>query len=408
MAAFSYKAMTSAGVMTEGTLEAAGRQAALKALEGDGLMPIDLIEGKGGAGASAGQSTDLFAARKVAGKDLEIFTRLLSSLLAAGLPLSRALVILVKETANPVAKAKWKEIHDLVIDGISLADAMSRSPEVFPKVYVAMVEAGETGGFLDVVLSQIADFQTREKELKSKVMTALLYPAILLALALGVLVFLLVFFIPKFQTIFTGFGAELPLLTRIIIAASDAMRDYGLLIAGGVVIVAALIRNWLTTEAGRRAKEQALLRMPIMGPLVAKYAMARFCRMLGTLIGAGVALIGSLNVAARAIGNQVLTDAVTTSIDGVKKGEALAPCLGTCKDLFSGSTLEMISVAEETSRLDVELVRIANVTEGDLDRQLKTAVALTEPLMLFFIAGFIGTIFIGMVIPIFSLQEHIK
>jgi type II secretory pathway component PulF len=408
MALFTYKAMTSAGVMTEGTLDAAGRQAALKALEGDGLMPIDLIEGKGGATRVGGSSGDSYAGRKVASKDLETFTRLLSSLLSAGLPLSRALVILVKETANPVAKAKWREIHDQVIDGISLADAMARSSDVFPKVYVAMVEAGEAGGFLDVVLNQIADFQMREKELKSKVMTAMLYPAILLALALGVLVFLLVFFIPKFQTIFSGFGAELPLLTQVIIAASDALRNYGLLIVGGVVVVVVLIRNWLSTEAGRRSKEQMLLRMPIVGPLVAKYAMARFCRMLGTLIGAGVALIGSMNVAARAIGNQVLTDAVSASIDGVKKGESLAPSLGNCRDLFSGSTLEMISVAEETSRLDIELVRIANVTEGDLDRQLKTAVALTEPLMLFFIAAFIGTIFIGMVIPIFSLQDHIK
>ena len=188
MASFTYKAMTSAGVMTEGTLEAAGRQAALKALEGDGLVPIDLVEGKGGAAQSASGSGDLFAAKKVSAKDLETFTRLLSSLLSAGLPLSRALVILVKETANAVAKAKWKEIHDQVIDGISLADAMARSPGVFPKVYVAMVEAGEPGGFLDVVLSQIADFQMREKELKSKVMTALLYPAILLLLAIGVLV----------------------------------------------------------------------------------------------------------------------------------------------------------------------------------------------------------------------------
>jgi type II secretory pathway component PulF len=185
MASFTYKAMTSAGVMTQGTLEAAGRQAALKSLEQDGLMPIDLVEGKGGARPVAGAG-EFFAARKVSGKDLETFTRLLSSLLSAGLPLSRALVILVKETSNPVAKAKWKEIHDQVIDGISLADAMGHLPDVFPKVYVAMVEAGETGGFLDVVLSQIAEFQTREKDLRSKVMTALLYPAILLLLALGV------------------------------------------------------------------------------------------------------------------------------------------------------------------------------------------------------------------------------
>src|SRR5204863_7147883 len=135
--------------------------------------------------------------------------RLLSSLLAAGVPLSRALVILCKETAAPAAAVKWKEIHDLVVDGMSLADAMAKSPETFPRVYTAMVQAGETGGFLDVVLSQIADFQSREKELKSKVMTAMLYPCILLVLALGVLTFLLVFFIPRFQKMFANFGGSL-------------------------------------------------------------------------------------------------------------------------------------------------------------------------------------------------------
>jgi type II secretory pathway component PulF len=406
MALFLYKAITTEGAMTEGSLEAAGRQAALKELESKGLNPIDLNEGTGGAAQSAG--ADLFAAKKVSKKDLETFTRLLSSLLSAGLPLSRALVILVKETSNPVAKAQWKEVHDLVIDGVPLAEAMAKSPDTFPKVYTAMVEAGETGGFLDVVLNQIADFQMREKELKGKVMTAMLYPAILLCLALGVLGFLLVFFIPKFQTIFSGFGAELPLLTRVIIAASDIIREYGLLVLAGAVVVTVLTRKWLGTENGQRTKEQTLLRLPIMGPLVAKYAMARFCRMLGTLLGSGVALINSLSVAARAIGNQVLTDAIANSIEGVKKGDSLAPSLGKCKDLFVGSTLEMISVAEESSRLDEELVRISEVTESDLDRQLKVAVALTEPIMLFFIAAFIGTIFMGMVIPIFSLQDHIK
>jgi type II secretory pathway component PulF len=151
-----------------------------------------------------------------------------------------------------------------------------------------------------------------------------------------------------------------------------------------------------------------ILRLPVIGPLVAQFAMARFCRMLGTLLGAGVPLINCLNVARRSIGNQVLVDAVSNSIERVKEGKPLGPSLGDCRSLFQGSVLEMISVAEESGKLDAELVRIANVTEGDLDRQLKTAVAMAEPLMLFLIAGFIGTIFVGMVIPIFSLQDHIK
>src|SRR5690349_13134328 len=345
---------------------------------------------------------------KVSAKSLENFTRLLSSLLAAGVPLSRALVILYKEAATPAARAKWKEIHDLVIDGMSLADAMAKSPDTFPRVYVAMVQAGETGGFLDLVLAQIADFQAREKELRSKVMTAMLYPCILLVLALGVLIFLLTFFIPRFQLVFAGFGAALPLPTQIVIGVSHVVRSYGLFVLAGIVVLGLTLRNWFSSEQGRRTWEGLMLRAPIVGPLASRFAMARFCRMLGTLLGAGVPLVQGLNVARKSIGNQILVDAVSRSIERVQEGGRLGESLADCKDLFPGSVLEMISVAEESGRLDAELVRIADVTEGDLDRQLKTAVAFAEPAMLFFIAAFIGTIFIGMLLPIFSLQEHIK
>jgi type II secretory pathway component PulF len=271
-----------------------------------------------------------------------------------------------------------------------------------------MVEAGETGGFLDVVLAQIADFQAREKEMRAKVMTALLYPTILLVLALGVLTFLLVFFIPRFQKLFEGFGAKLPLLTQVIVSVSELLRSYGLLVAVGALIIGFLVRGWLVSPVGRRAWEGAILRIPTIGSLVAQFAMSRFCRMLGTLLAAGVPLINGLNVARRSIGNQILVDAVSGSIDLVKEGKALGTSLSECRTLFPGSVLEMISVAEESGKLDAELIRIANTTEADLDRQLRTAVALAEPLMLFLIAGFIGTIFIGMVIPIFTLQDYIK
>ena len=430
MPSFHYRAIQPDGKIAEGQLEAGGRVDAFRQMETKGLKPISLSERNGSAKPTASPrpapkpvakekaatetapapapKISLGGSKKVTSRALENFTRLLSSLLAAGVPLSRALVILCRETSSPAAAAQWKQVHDLVIDGMPLADAMAKSPQTFPRVYVAMVEAGETGGFLDVVLGQIADFQAREKEMRSKVMTALLYPTILLGLALAVLVFLLVFFIPRFQMIFTGFGAKLPLLTQMIVATSDAMRHYGIFVLIGLVILAISIRTWFTSEKGRRVWEGMILRLPVIGGLVAQFAMARFTRMLGTLLGAGVPLINGLNVARRSIGNQILVDAVSDSIEKVKEGKQLGPSLGACRTLFSGSVLEMISVAEESGKLDQELVRIANVTEGDLDRQLKSAVALAEPLMLFFIAGFIGTIFIGMVIPIFSLQEHIK
>lgn len=414
MPTFQYKAIQSDGTIAEGQLEAIGRPDAFRQMEGRGLRPVSLSERatKNGAAkngnAPAADFSFKFKSQKVSAKELENFTRLLSSLLAAGVPLSRALVILCKEASNPVSAAKWREVHDLVIDGMSLADAMAKSPETFPRVYTAMVEAGEAGGFLDVVLAQIAEFQAREKDLKAKVMTAMLYPAILLVLAILVLVVLMTFFIPKFQNVFNSIHGTLPLITQVIIGASHAIRSYGLFVAAGVLGVVLLVRNWFASEKGKRVWETFLLRAPIVGPLTAQFAMARFCRMLGTLLGAGVPLIHGLNVARKSIGNQVLVDAVGRSIEGVQQGGRLGQSLADCKDLFPGSVLEMISVAEESGRLDVELVRISNVTEVDLDRALKTAVAFAEPLMLFLIAGFIGIIFIGMLLPVLTMSQNIK
>jgi type II secretory pathway component PulF len=415
MAIFAYKAANASGTTLEGRIEASGRQDAVRMIEQQGLMPLRLTEAPGKTATNSSTGVKLPAARsfsfqskKVSFSALEDFTRSLASLLAAHVPLSRALTILYKETSQPVAGAKWKELHDLVIDGVPLAEAMGRSPDVFPRVYCAMVEAGESGGFLDVVLGQIADFQAREKELRGKVTSALMYPAVLLFLAIAVLIFLLVFFIPRFQTLFAGFDASLPALTQAIVGISNVVRHYGFYLLAGIIGAIYMGRNWFAKESSRRLWESWLLRAPIIGPLAAQIAMSRFCRMLGTLLGAGVSLISALSVARRSLGYQTLIDLVTDSTERVKRGEALGVSLADCRALFGGSTLEMIAVAEESGRLDQELVRLAGVTEVTLDRNLKTAVALAEPLMLFAIAGFIGTIFVGMVIPIFTIQDYIK
>ena len=415
MPTFSYRALRADGKIAEGVLDAPGRPDALRQMEILGLRPVNIAEkssagGKKGSAAATGSGnfSFKFESKKVSAKELENFTRLLSSLLAAGVPLSRAMVILQKEASSPAAQAQWKELHNQVVDGMSLADAMARSPETFPRVYVAMVEAGEAGGFLDVVLAQIAEFQTREKDLKSKVITAMLYPCILLVLAVGVLIALLTFFIPMLRNLFNSLHGSLPLLTKIIIGASDLVRSYGLIFGAALVVVFFLVRAWLVSEKGRRAWEGIILKSPLVGPLIAQFAMARFCRMLGTLIGAGVPLVHGLNVARRSIGNQILVDAVAQSIERVQQGGRLGQSLADCKTLFPSSVLEMISVAEESGKLDAELVRVAVVTEADLDRNLKTAVALAEPLLLFLIAGFIGTIFIGMLLPVLTMSQNIK
>ncbi len=414
MPVFLYKAFQADGKTAEGQIEAGGRQEAFRQMEEKGLRPITLAEKaaaaaeKNGNGAPAPGAGFRFQSKKVTPRMLENFTRLLSSLLAAGVPLSRALVILCKEASNPLAASKWKAIYDSVVEGISLADSMATMPETFPRVYVAMVSAGETGGFLDLVLAQIADFQLRERDLRGKVTAAMLYPAILFVLSIAVLIVLMTFFIPRFQKMFEGFGGQLPLLTRIIVAISYWIRHYGLFIAVGIVVTAFMVRNWITSEHGRRKWEGFIIRVPVLGPLLSQFAMARFCRMLGTLLNAGVPLVQALNVARRSIGNQILVDAVSNSIERVKEGAQLGASLSDCKSLFPSSVLEMISVGEESGKLDQELVRIAGVTESDLDRNLKTAVAFLEPMMLFFIAAFIGTIFIGMIYPIFSMQDYIK
>jgi len=418
---FQYKAFQAAGGIAEGVIEAGGRQEAFRQMEEKGLKPISLSEKAApkvaapkaapAAGSAPGEAASglgmSLGRKKVSAKSLETFTRLLSSLLAAGVPLSRALVILCKESSNAFAQSQWKTVYDSVVDGVTLADSMAKLPDTFPRVYVAMVSAGEIGGFLDVVLAQIADFQVRERDLKSKVMAAVLYPVILLFLASGVLTFLMVFFIPRFQKMFEGFNAKLPLITRIIVAVSHAMRSYGFYMIGAIIIFVYSVRKWARSEEGRRKWEGLMLRAPVLGPLTSQFAMARFCRMLGTLLNAGVPLVQALNVARKSIGNQVLVDAVSKSIDRVKEGTQLGASLSDCRNLFPGSVLEMITVGEESGKLDTELIRIATVTESDLDRNLKTAVALAEPALLLMIAALVGVIFIGMLLPIFSLTEYI-
>lgn len=411
MAPYRYRALQPSGTMMEGTLEAPSRQDACRQLDSRGLIAVKVecdAVAKAQPAAPFVFPFHLGRRERISHAMLQEFTHQLSSLLSAGVSLSRALQVLSNEAASPAAQATWKGLRDLVIDGWSFADAMARFPRVFSSVYMAMVRAGEAGGFLDVVLEEIAELQARERELKSRVMSALIYPIVLLVLACGVLTFLLVFFIPRFQTVFETFDAALPMITQVIVNASKVMQRYGLFVLALLIIGVVSAHRWLQTEAGRRTLDRWLLRLPLFGPLKARFAMTRFCRMFGTLVGAGVPLVNSLLVARQSIGSQVLTDTLNTTVEGVQKGESLASSLRACPELFPGSVLEMVSVAEETGRIDKEFVRVATAAEKELDRRLRTTVALAEPLVLFVIAGIIGLVFIGMVLPIFTLQEHIK
>ena len=405
MPVYTYNAVTQNGEKTSGTVPAANRSAALEEVVHRGLVPVSVDEQTSGTE----QRTSLFAASgRVSAASVEAFNRELANLLAAGVSLSRALSILAREASHPAARKQWASIHDDVTGGTSLSDAMSRFPRSFPPVNVAMVRAGETGGFLDVVLEQIANFRSRERDLMGRVRSALIYPAILAVLASGVLVFLLTYFIPKFSQIFEGFGERLPALTRAVVSVSGVITDYGLLLLAGLVLAAILAQRILASPAGRLAAERTLLATPLLGRVLARFALVRFCRMLGTLLEAGVPLVTSLKVAREAIGNQTLADAVGESIEQVQQGKPLARSLAASPRLFPASVVEMIAVAEESGRLDTELTRLAGIYEGELDRRLRMLVALAEPALLFVMAAVVGTIVISMLLPVFTLQEYIR
>ncbi len=405
MPVFTYKAISEDGRQTSGTVPAANRAAALEQVVQQGLVPVEVAEKSAPGAARLGR---LASSGRVSQASAEAFSRELSNLLAAGVPLSRALSILAREASQPAARKQWAAIHDDVAGGTPLADALNKYPRSFPAVHVAMVRAGEAGGFLEVVLEQIANFRSRERDLKSRVRSALVYPMILAVLAAGVLTFLLTYFIPTFSQIFGEFGENLPALTRAVVAVSRAVTRYGLLLVAGAALAGLLAQRVVSSPAGRLALERAVLVLPGIGRLLARFALVRFCRMLGTLLASGVPLVTSLKVAREAIGNQVLAGAVGELIEQVQQGKPLARSLSANTRLFPASVVEMIAVAEESGRLDTELNRLAGIYEGELDRQLRTLVALAEPALLFVMAAIVGTIVIGMLLPVFTLQEFIR
>jgi len=404
---YQYKVLVD-GKITSGRLEANSRQDALKSLTDQGKKTIflDLEQDK------QSKNTSLFSPQKLSFDEIERFLRQLSNLLTAGVPLSQALSLLCTESSSELAKSKWKELHQKVSEGHSLAAAMSTSSNLFPKVTIAMVQAGEAGGFLGKVLEQIADFKEREKEIRSKVITASIYPILLATLSAGVLIFLMVFFIPRFQKIFSGFGSDLPALTLIIVHVSEVIRDYGLWLLIAIIVPMIFLNRWASSEHGKRHWEPILINTPMIGKILLRLSLSRFCRTLGTLLQAGVPLLESIEISRQALSFNTMVASMNQSIDRLRQGESLAKCLNHSskipQKLFDRSCLEIIAVAEESSRLDLELIRLAESNEKELDRSLKTAVSLIEPLMLIVIAAIIGIIFIGMVVPIFSIQDYIQ
>ena len=404
MSTFAYVAFDKAGQKTTGTIPADSRAAAMDAITGRGLTPTELTE-QAGAGAIA---TDSEKPTRVPTRTVEAFTRELANLLNGGLSLSRSLSLLKREARHPAAKHVWTEIHDDVVGGTSLADALSKWPQSFSSIYVAMVRAGETGGFLPVVLQQISDFREHEQELMGKFKAALVYPVLLVVFATGVLIFLLLWFIPKFIEIFESFGKELPLVTRFVIGITEFLMSYGLFVALALVIGTFVFNSWIKTPAGRLAKDRFILRIPLLGTTLARFALVRFARMLGTLIEAGVPLVASLKVSREALGNESLQETITVGIDEVQRGTPLSRALATNSLLFPPSVTEMMAVSEETGRTGQELLRLSSSYEKDLDRNLRTLVSAFTPAVLLVMAAVIGTIVVSMLLPLFTLQDMVN
>jgi len=403
MATFTYKAIDSQGREIVDKLVAPDRASAIDLIFDKSLSPVSVEK------AEEAQPQGLLARfGGVSKREIDAFTRQLGNLLAAGVPMSRALGILSREASRVASKKLWAVVHDQVAGGMSLADSLSLHPQAFSAIYVAMVRAGETGGFLDIVLEQIATFRAREADLKGRVKAALVYPIILAVMAIAIIIFLLSFFIPRFSQMFAEFGGSLPALTRYIVTASQILVKYKFVWIIGIALIVFGLQRLASSSEGRRTMEGLLLRVPLLGTAMARFALVRFCRMLGTLVGAGVPLIASLRVAKEAIGNQVLADTVSSATESVQKGNPLARSLESCRVLFPASVIEMVSVAEESGRLDKELVRLAGAYEDELDRHLKMMVTLIEPALLFLMAVFVGTVVIGMLLPIFNLQELIR
>jgi type IV pilus assembly protein PilC len=402
---FYYNALDAHGQAVSGNLTAGTRSAVLDHIQEKGLRPISVKEVRDDAPKAV--RPPIFKTERVSQVSVEAFTRQLANLLTAGVALNRALDIVTRETSKSAVKKQWITIRNDVMGGASFTAALAKWPQSFSPVYVAMVRAGETGGFLNLVLEQIADFRARENDLKGRVKAALVYPFLLAVLAGGVLVFLMLYFIPRFSEIFAEFGGSLPRLTRMIMSTSGWLVRYGTALVVAAVVAVVWLRRALTGEMGQRVFERTILNIPAFGTVVARFALVRFCRMLGTLLNAGVPLVVALNVARGAIVNRTLSDAVTHAVDDVKSGLSLARGLASSEKLFPAAVVEMVAVAEESGNLNKELIRLAATYEADLDRQLRMLVSVIEPILLFVMAGIVGTVVIGMLLPIFTLQELI-
>ena len=400
---FAYTARDAAGAALSGTITAPGERDALTALAGRGLFPVS-VELNDAAKSKAKAGTKRVGAKHLAG-----FYSQLSDLLKSGVPLLRSIELLERKSTAPALQAVLEDVRTEVADGNRLADALRRHPKAFSELAVSMVTAGEEGGFLEDVLKRIASFTEHQQELRGRVLGALVYPAFLMLMGGGIVAVMITFFVPKFAPIFERMAAtgDLPAATSLLMSASDAFRSYGLLmVLGAAVAIYFLVRYVRDTEEGRLKWDRVrLFGVTInrkeygFGPIARNLAIARFCRILGTLLSNGVPILQSLRIAKDATGNRVLSAAIETAAESITAGRSIAGPLAASGQ-FPEEVTEMIAVGEEANNLEQVLIDIADATERNTSRQLDLFVRLLEPIMLTVMAGAILFLCIALMLPI--------
>jgi general secretion pathway protein F len=400
MAEFTYEARAKTGQLSNGTLTAGSEREAMAILDGRGLFPVRI--------QAAQTHTGRRWHKKIKGRYLTALFSQLADLLHSGVPLLRSLEILERQSSLPSVGEVLREVRTEVADGTSLAEAMARHPHVFNELTVSMVRAGQEGGFLEDVLKRIADFTEHQEDLKSKVVGSLAYPVFLAVVGFCVLNILVIFVVPKFEKTFDKLRekGELPALTSGLMGFSHFVQSHWLMAIVIMVGTFWVVRRWLRTERGRLLADGWRLRMPGAGHIFLQLAIARFARILGTLLHNGIPILQSLRIAKDSTGNKVLTQAIEQSAENVTAGDSLAAPLAACK-YFPRDVCEMVSVAEESNSLETVLINIADGLEKRTSRQLELFVRLLEPVMLLVMAAVTLLVVAGLLLPIFKMGSTV-
>jgi type IV pilus assembly protein PilC len=399
MPTFAYAGRTRTGQTVTGERVAESMDAAVAALRRDQIQitKIDVKAIRAEAKAKPSKK-----GVSVPAKNLAIFTRQFSVMIDAGLPLVQCLDILGKQEPHKGFSSVILKTREDVEGGAALAEAMKKHPRTFDTLYSNMIAAGEAGGILDTILKRLATYIEKSVKLKGEVKSAMIYPIAVIVIATLVVGAILWKVIPTFASLFAGLGAQLPLPTRIVISLSNGLVAYGWIL---IVIVGALgyaFKSYYATAAGRRVVDRTMLRMPILGDILRKVAVARFCRTLATLISSGVPILDGLDITARTSGNAIIEDAILTTRTGIERGETISGPLRET-NVFPSMVVQMINVGETTGALDAMLAKIADFYEEEVDTAVAGLLTLMEPVMIAFLGAVVGGIVIAMYLPIFDL-----